>query len=228
MKFYKRISKHPLFIRTVAFMAATYIGLVYRTTRWQKLGWPNADVFWNNEKPFICAFWHNRLLMGPFGWTHHRPIHMLISGHADGQLISQTVAHQGIQTISGSSSKGGIAALKALLKVLKGGGYIGITPDGPRGPRFSISDGTVSLAKLSGCPILPLTYAIKSRIVLGTWDRFIIALPFSKGVLIWGEPLYISKEATDQELDQFKETVKTQMLALSDQADSLCGQRKLR
>ena len=229
MKLYKRILKQEFAINTIAALAAFYIYFVYITTRWKKVGYDRPAKLWEEDEPFIVAFWHNRLLMGAFAWRgQKKPFHMLISSHSDGKTIAKVVAHYGIKTIPGSKSKGGIAALKSLLKVLKQGNYIGITPDGPRGPRLEISDGIISLAKLSGCPIVPVTYATSRRKVLGSWDRFIIPLPFSKGVLAWGEPIDVPKKLSAEELEKARQTVLERMLALSDEADAMCGHEPLR
>lgn len=228
MKFYKHFLKNPLCIRFLAGCAAFYMQFVYHTTRWQKIGWDSPQAYWQEGRPFICAFWHNRLFMGVFGWTHSTPFHMLISQHSDGQLIAKTVSHYGVKTISGSKSKGGLHAIRALLKILKEKGYIGITPDGPRGPRFQVSEGTITLARKTRCPILPFAYAIKRRKVLKSWDRFIVPLPFSRGVLAWGEPVFIPEEASEQETRRLKETITRQLLALTDRVDELCGHSPLR
>jgi len=228
MSLHKRLLKHPLTIRCIAFLAACYMGFVYRTTRWQTIGWEKPQKYWNEGKPFIATFWHNRLLMVLFGWTDPRAFHVLISSHSDGQLIAKTVAHHGMQTIAGSSSKGGLDALRSLLKVLKGGGFIGITPDGPKGPRFEVSDGTINLAKLSGCDIIPFTYAIQRRKVLRSWDRFILALPFSKGIFAWGDPVSVPRKISEADLKHFKEDLCRKMHKITDEADALCQHEKLR
>src|SRR5262245_26440556 len=145
MKWYKKLVRNERFLNFLAWVAACYIGFVFKTTRWQRIGWENPQQHWRSNKPFITAFWHNRLMMGPFGWASQMPFYMLISGHKDGQLIAKTVGHHGIRTISGSTSRGGLTALKALLKTLKAGECIGVTPDGPRGPRLIATDGIVKL-----------------------------------------------------------------------------------
>ena len=97
---------------------------------------------------------------------------MLISQHRDGQLIARTVRRFGIASIAGSTSHGGSAALRAILRALKAGQCIGVTPDGPRGPRMRATGGAVDIARLSGVPILPAAFATSRRRVLGSWDRF--------------------------------------------------------
>lgn len=141
----------------------------------------------------VVAFWHSRLLMMGQTWFGG-PFHMLISQHRDGTLIARTIESFGYSTIAGSTTRGGAGALRAILKVLKGGGTIGITPDGPRGPRQRATMGTINAARLSGAIIVPLTYSARGRL-LNSWDRFLLPLPFSKGVFLWGEPLEVPRDA---------------------------------
>ena len=88
-----------------------------------------------------------------------RPLHMLISGHPDGKLVARVVRLLGFKTLEGSTRRGGADALRAMLRILKDGGSIGITPDGPMGPECRVSHGTIALAKLSGAPLLPTTFS---------------------------------------------------------------------
>jgi lysophospholipid acyltransferase (LPLAT)-like uncharacterized protein len=228
MRWHKKLLKSDAFLECISWIAAQYVAFVFKTTRWQKLGWENPQPYWQNKKPFITAFWHNRLMMGPYGWMNAMPFYMLISGHKDGQIIAKTVGHHGILTIVGSKSKGGIAALKTILKTLQGGACIGMTPDGPRGPRLVATEGIINVARLSGCDILPFTYAVSRRKVFNSWDRFVFALPFGKGVLAWGEPLKIPKKIDPETLEIFCQHLTQSMLNLTDTADKLCEHSPLR
>ena len=222
---FKRLLKHPLCIKLLGAIIAGYIKLVFKTTQWQRIGWQYPESYWHEHKSFITCFWHNRLLMTCFAWQGPQQFHMLISGHADGQLIAETVAHYNIATIVGSRSKGGSTALRSILRVLKNGMTIGVTPDGPRGPRFEVSDGIVAMAKLSKLDIIPVTYSTQHRVVMQSWDRFILALPLGKGVLAWGEPIPYTN---DYQLDHIKSIVQQRLLQLNDEADKLCGHLPLR
>lgn len=228
MKWYKRLLKNDNVLNIMARIAAGYIGFVFKTTRWQKIGWENPQQYWEKNIPFITAFWHNRLMMGPFGWSGPMTFHMLISNHKDGQIIAKTVGHHGIKTIAGSKSKGGLAALKLLLKTLQEGGCVGITPDGPRGPRLIASDGIIKIAKLSNCEILPFTYAVSKCKIFKSWDRFIFALPFGKGVLAWGKPVKVPKNLDETAMQNVCKQLTSAMLELTDAADQLCGHQPLR
>jgi lysophospholipid acyltransferase (LPLAT)-like uncharacterized protein len=148
---------------------------------------------------------------------------MLISGHTDGRIIADAIAHFGLGTITGSKSKGGLAALRAMVRALTNGENIGVTPDGPRGPLMRISPGIIAAAKLTGAAIVPLTFASSRRIILGSWDRFHLALPFSRGAFLWGEPLYVPKDADQVQIEALRLVLEARMNALTAEADRRCG-----
>ena len=101
--------------------------------------------------------------MIPMAWQRLAPMHMLISAHRDGRIIADAVTYFGIQSIAGSTRRGGSAALRAMLKRLEAGDCVGITPDGPRGPAMVASSGIVNLARLAGAPIVPIVFATSRR-----------------------------------------------------------------
>ena len=98
-----------------------------------------------------------------------------------------------IETITGSSSKGGSEAIRNIIKSLKSGISIGMTPDGPRGPRMKVNSAIIKIASLTGHKIVPLSYSVKKKFFLNSWDKFLVALPFGKGCFIWGKPIKIKK-----------------------------------
>jgi lysophospholipid acyltransferase (LPLAT)-like uncharacterized protein len=216
----KRIGKSERLRGALCWLAAQYIRLVWLTGRWRVVGGHIPAALWDQGTPFILAFWHGRLLMMPKSWRRSVGINMLISGHRDGQLIARTVGHFGIRTIEGSTTRGGAAALRAMMKALKAGECIGITPDGPRGPRMRASDGIVAVARMSGCPVIPATYASVGAKRLGSWDRFLIPLPFSRGVIVWGDPIYVPRDADEAAARQ---QIEDAMNAQAAEADRLVG-----
>src|SRR5262249_56691084 len=120
---------------------------------------------------FMVAFWHGQLLMMPLAWHRLVPFHMLVSGHPDGRIIAGAMTYFGIETIAGSTRRGGSAAFRTMLKCLKEGACVGITPDGPRGPAMNASLGIVNVARRAQVPILPIAYATSRRRAPATWDR---------------------------------------------------------
>ncbi len=149
----------------------------------------------------IGAFWHGRLLMMPLVYKG-RGLKVLISRHRDGELIGRTVQIFGFGTVRGSTTRGGTSGIKGLIRALKEGYDVAIAPDGPKGPRYHVQPGVIELAKVSGCPILPLSFSASRRKVLQTWDRFLIPLPFSRGVFVWGEPIWVDPEADEREMSR--------------------------
>ncbi len=208
----------------MCWLGSLYIRLVYLTSRWQVINGDVPAAFWDSGKPFILCMWHGRFLMFPCAWPRNRQIHMLISQHRDGQIISRTVGHFGLSTIAGSSSRGGTQALRSLLSTLKSGGYIGITPDGPRGPRMRATDGVVAIARLSGIPVIPIAINSSRRKVLGSWDRFVVSLPFSRGVFLWGQPIEISRDADKDEQEAARLHIEDTLTKLCHEADALFDQ----
>lgn len=227
---YLKLVSHLHFSRRVLCgLIAAYIRLVYTTSNWEEVGDEIPHRFWCKQKPFILAFWHERLLMMPYCWNRpsrvtNMNIDMLVSSHQDGQLISCAVARLGIRTVTGSSSHGGATALRAMLKALKIGEAVGITPDGPRGPRNQVSIGIVQVAKLGGVPIVPVSFSTSRSVILKkSWDRFLIALPFSRGVFIWGQPISVPREADAIILELRRREIERALNAVTVEADRHVG-----
>lgn len=172
----------------------------------------------------IIATWHGRLLMTPFGWRYSDRSHILVSAHNDGRLISRTLAHFSAQTITGSTRRGGADALRRLHKVLRDGGAVGITPDGPRGPRMRVSPGIVQLARLTGAPIYPLAFAASPSHVFDSWDRFVLPLPFCRGLYLWGDPIEIARDTNKAQIEEVRLNLEEKLNALTRRADTEIGQ----
>jgi 3-deoxy-D-manno-octulosonic-acid transferase len=200
-----------------------YIHLVYATNRWSVEGAEPAHALRAADRGFILAFWHGRLLMIPMAWQRLAPMHMLISAHRDGRIIADAVSRFGVESIAGSTRRGGSTALRAMVKRLRNGDCVGITPDGPRGPALTASLGIVNLARLSGMPIVPITYATSRHRVLASWDRFYLPLPFGRGCYLWGEPIEIAAESDAAGLEQTRRLVETRLRELTCEADRRVG-----
>src|SRR5712672_4579775 len=222
----RRVLRSDRLRRLLCWVIQLYIRFVYRTNRWSVEGGDIPVRLRQQGRPFILAFWHGRLLMIPMAWQRLAPMHMLISAHPDGQIIADAVTYFGVDSIAGSTSRGGSAALRTMLKRLKDGDCVGVTPDGPRGPAMTASIGIVNVARLARVPILPLTYATSRRRVLATWDRFHLALPFGRGVFLWGEPIEIAKELDEAGLEHARRLVEERMVEMVHEADRRVGHAK--
>ncbi len=209
--------------RALCWLISLYIRLVYATSRWSVEGGETARRLHAEGKPFILAFWHGRLLMMPMAWQHGVPIYMLISGHRDGRIIADAVGHFGIASIAGSSSRGGPAALRLMVKTLRQGHCVGITPDGPRGPAMRSSEGIIVAARLAQVPILPLSHATRRRRIMRSWDRFHLAFPFTSGIFLWDEPIEIPADADAAAIEQYRRYLEDRLTALDETADRRMG-----
>jgi lysophospholipid acyltransferase (LPLAT)-like uncharacterized protein len=164
--------------------------------------------------PLIWVLWHNRLLVVPIlyqRYFRHRKGAALISQSKDGEILAECIERFGGEAVRGSSSRGGSAALATLRRKMSDGYDIYITPDGPRGPRYSMSAGAVWLAQSSAVEILPLAAEPSSCWRLGRWDGFIIPRPFARIEVTLG-PLHTCHGVEAGRLDAQREILRDLML----------------
>ena len=220
---YKKILRTKLAYSVICWVGAKYIKFVSFTNSWSFINKKYVENLWKKNEAFILCFWHGRLLMMPLSWNKEKKINVLISTHSDGQLLSKTVKHFNIETITGSSSKGGSEAIRNIIKSLKSGISIGMTPDGPRGPRMKVNSAIIKIASLTGHKIVPLSYSVKKKFFLNSWDKFLIALPFGKGCFIWGKPIKVKKNISTNEDLKLSKRLENNLLKLTKDADKYCN-----
>jgi lysophospholipid acyltransferase (LPLAT)-like uncharacterized protein len=208
-----------------------YLWLILRTNRWTLDGAENFAPH-GAGAPAVFSFWHEHLpLMPALAMLarhspdyHPAPIHTLVSQHRDGQFIGAVVRLFGIEPVLGSSSRGGADGLRRLRRLLLRGAMIGITPDGPRGPRRQAASGVAQLAALAKVPVLPCAARTSRRIVLNTWDRMAIPLPFGRGVVVCGPAITVPREAWRDALP----VIAAAMNRAAERADQICAGRSCR
>ena len=174
----------------------------------------------------ILATWHGRTLL-PITRFHRRGYWAMISTSRDGEYQYWIFKRFGFNIVRGSSSaRGAIEATLKLIKALKAGGVLAHTPDGPRGPSRQAHTGTVYLAMKSGCPIIPVGIAASPCKLLSTWDRYMIPMPFSKAVMLYGDPMYIPASAKSEEEQQlWTRRMGEQIDALEAEAERMVGRK---
>ncbi|USG60211.1 lysophospholipid acyltransferase family protein [Sneathiella marina] len=219
----KKILKSDGAKAVISFVAAGYIWLVYRTSRWQVINGDAPHRLMAEKKPFILAFWHGRLLMMPISVKKSTKVHVMISYHGDGEIIARTIKHWGQNSVRGSATKGAAAAFKQMMKVLRAGEVAVITPDGPRGPRMRAQEGVVRLAAMSGMPVFPVSFSTTRGKLLGSWDRFFVAGPFSRGVVTWGDGIFVPKRDEGGAFEKSLMEIENSLIAITQNADELCG-----
>ncbi len=225
MKLLKKLRKSSNIRRFAAFLITQYVKFVWLTSRWEFVNQEQANAHWQQNKPTITCFWHGRLLMMFKAWFGLHKLHMLNSSHADGEILARATKNFGFGSVSGSSTRGGKQALLALVKILRQGESIGITPDGPRGPRYQASPGIIRMARLGNAAIMPGAYSSTRGIFMKSWDHFFLPLPFGKGVFMYGPVMDVADSPkSDEELRQDLEDI---LKELTLKADHYCGREAL-
>jgi len=166
----------------------------------------------------IGAFWHGRLLMMPRIYRGKR-LCFLVSPHRDGQIVGRALERFGFRPILGSTSRKGFSAFKQMLRANREGADIALVPDGPRGPRYRVQIGVIELAKLTGRPVVPLTFSASRRKLFNTWDQFLLPYPFSRGVFIWGEPIYVDPAGDRAHMEERRALLEKRLNELTEEAD---------
>ena len=176
--------------------------------------------FWNQGRYIIFPFWHQRLLMMPF-LRYSGRVGMMISQHRDGEFIARAVNQFGVNPVRGSTTRGGLSALRGMIRLFRTGANLAITPDGPQGPKHVVQIGVIELARQTGAPILPVTYSASRKKVLGSWDNFIVPLPFSKVAYLWGEPLFVPRDADKDRMEECRRLLQERMRQITEEADRM-------
>ena len=196
------------------FLSTIYYHFVLWTGRYDRQAAPIAE-------PYILAMWHGRLIMAPMLQPKSKPLVALISGHRDGKVISRVGAAFGIQTAVGSSSRGGMRAVREMMRLGRSGHSLFVTPDGPRGPRMRInSDGILDLARLTGLPILPVSVSMSRHKLLKSWDRLMLPGLFARIAIRFGEPIVV---AAGSDVAETSEQLRLALTAVQQQVDRLVG-----
>jgi len=201
----KKIAR-TLALYTLPYIGALLIRILYLLN--QKKYYAPETI---EERPTIFACWHGELLMIPYGYLPFRTkpnVKLVISEHFDGNLIAKTLGTFGFETIRGSSTRGGAKALIEGIKALKGGYDLGITPDGPKGPRHHVADGIVAMAHKAGVKVVLIEIKPSKYWQVNSWDKFVIPKPFGTINYYISEPIDLSS----LDLDEAKELIRKGLL----------------
>jgi len=173
-------------------------------------------------EPCLLCFWHNRILGITYAFHRFYPkklrrgVTVLTSPSKDGEILSQFVGAFGMGSVRGSSSRRGSRALLELVRIIRDGGDIAITPDGPRGPRYSLGPGVILLALTTGTPIVPIHASFSRCFRMKTWDGFIIPLPFSTISVTVAEQINIPKDLGEAEFERARKNLEDHLKNAAD------------
>ncbi|MBN2505688.1 MAG: lysophospholipid acyltransferase family protein [Verrucomicrobia bacterium] len=207
--------------RLVAFLICLLIRGLGATLRFQ---WHFAPAVLEREpRPAILCTWHNRLALALILYRHYvrqrrQPFRMaaMVSASKDGAVVARILQHFRVQPVRGSSSRRGPQALLEMTGWAERGYDLAVTPDGPRGPRYRAQDGAVSLAQVTGLPIIPASCHIRWKKCMGSWDGFQIPLPFSRVVVRFGEPMAVPRDVSEPDRERFRGQLEQILIALGD------------
>jgi lysophospholipid acyltransferase (LPLAT)-like uncharacterized protein len=203
----------------IGILGKLLIDILFYTTRIELKRFEKVEPIINSRK-FIYAVWHSRLLL-PNYLSKGLNGTAMVSGSEDGEFVARILKKQGHEAIRGSTTRGGIKALSALIRKLKEKQRPSIIiPDGPQGPRFKVKLGIIILARETGHPILPFSYSAKKIKVFASWDRFILPYPFTKCIGIYGNPLFVPKDADKDDLMRYRNLLEKELNCLTLEADS--------
>jgi lysophospholipid acyltransferase (LPLAT)-like uncharacterized protein len=172
-------------------------------------------------KKVIFALWHSSMLVPAYA-SRNLGFNVLISRHSDGEYIARVIQRLGNKAVRGSTTRGGARALLSMIKKIKEeDDSLAITPDGPKGPRFIVQPGVIFLAQKAGYPIVPVSLGLTKYWELPSWDRFRIPKPFSKAVMIYGEPITIPPKLERSEVEEYRKLLEKRLNEMGIEADRM-------
>lgn len=192
----------------LARLLGLYLLVVHRTARWEVVGAEHVHATLADGGAGICAFWHENLPLMPELWrlakrrdaAGRAAAHVLVSRHRDGRLIGEVIRRFDLTTVHASSSKGGAAGLLQLVRLLRAGEVVAITPDGPRGPHRVAAAGVAQLAALAGVPVFACAARASRGVALRSWDRMVVPAPFARVRLVVEPPVRVARGAEGEGL----------------------------
>lgn len=184
--------------RWSAWFVRIYLAVLHATLRVRQHGLDRILPFNERSGQYILAFWHGHLALMVYA-PHHKPMTVMISQHRDGELIARTMELFGVDVARGSTTRGGAAALRAMLREAREGKNLAFTPDGPRGPRRIVQPGVIAAAQITGLPIVPVVISSERKRVLNSWDKMEVPRFFSRIIVAYGEPMDVPRESDPEE-----------------------------
>lgn len=212
------------FLSTAAWLLMTAIGA---TLRVRLVKGEALSRLQQEGRGVLLVCWHGRVFV-PAYFMRGRGVRVLVSLSRDGEFAAQLLRRLGFCPVRGSTSRGSIRALLSAARVLGRGHTLAVTPDGPRGPSRQVSLGTIHLAALSQCPIIPVGVGVTRRKHLRSWDQYVLPYPFSTSVLFFGDPVFVARHMTAHEVEEKRQEVAEAISRLEVKAEELAREEAQR
>ncbi len=215
MSLIRRIKSSDATLSVLGFVLAAHYKLVGWTN--PRVREPDSNFYepFDNNPAVIVALWHGEQFLMPFFGWHPERFNILMTTHRDGEVLARACAYFGLRCVRGSGGDGrewvrkkAVQAFTTLLKALRRNDSVVLTADVPKVARVA-GLGIVTLAKHSGCPIIPVAMATSRRFRLSNWDRTCINLPFGRMAAVRGEPIFVDRNADEAALEQARQTVES-------------------
>lgn len=225
MSLRKKIADSARVNRAVEGMLAGYVRFAFATSRWQRDGFEAMETELRKGEPVIFTVWHQRLVLAPFMFDQSLgKFCSLTSAARAGRLVGKVLGRFGFDTIPMSSHKRHVALSREVLRRMADGYTIGIAVDGPRGPARQASTVPLVWARSTGKKIFVLSWAARRVMIFPSWDRFMMPLPFTRGVLMcreWNRD--IPRKMTVEETETLRLELQTALDAVTDDCDRAAG-----
>ncbi|MDC7684936.1 lysophospholipid acyltransferase family protein [Asticcacaulis sp. BYS171W] len=229
----KKLFESDAFQAFFARLIVGYLRFCYRTTQWTHEGREATEAIWDRGGPALLLLWHQRVHYAPACWPLARAQKMaiLVSLSKSGDFSVRTNTLFGYHIIRGSAAKksdptkqkGGAAAFRDMLRWIRAGHAVALTPDGPRGPARDMTEGSLKLSQMSGAPLILIGQSSSRFLSLNSWDRQRIPLPFAKGAMLWEVMPPVPADADEAALEAIRIDAGARLTALTDRADTMTG-----
>jgi hypothetical protein len=204
----------PWKVRLAGPVGRAFVAGLFSTIRITRSGAEAVDELRFSGQNVVFVFWHGQLL--PLVHAHRdQGIVVLISEHADGEIITRIVVRHGFGAARGSSTRGGSRGLRELIRAARSGRDLALTPDGPRGPARELKPGALVAAKMTGLPVVPLAVGADRAWYADSWDRFMVPRPFTRVRIAYGVPRTVPRDARGARLAETAAELQAELERLS-------------
>jgi hypothetical protein len=211
--------RHACFVRAASLAIALALRVLGATWRVRVEG---TNPFEGSE-PAIATLWHRSVLVAAF-LLRGRPIAVPVSLSRDGDLGAAVLDRLRYPSPPrGSSSRGATGLLRQMIRSRRAGLWVGVLPDGPRGPARVAKPGVLAVARATGTPIHPAAMAARPAVRFGSWDRTFLPLPFARVWVAYGPPIFVPKSTRDEALEELRRRLEDELNRLTDGLEHRLG-----
>ncbi len=201
-------------------IANLIVRLISLTTKKTYINSEEIFKYNKEDKRYLYCFWHDQIILAPYGYKGKKT-HIMASKHKDGRLIGETMKwFKNVDYVLGSTTRGSLSGIKSMIKVVKNKNEdLALTPDGPKGPRHEAQMGAIGIARLTGVPIFPAAIMSKKKKLFNSWDRFMLPHLFNSAVFVYGEPIFVDKKSSEEEMEELRLKLEDRLNSLTKEAE---------